>query len=59
MASRQFLTDEQWTVLSPLLPPPKPRVDGRGRPFEHDDRSVLDGDWPTLAMSGMRRLSRQ
>jgi transposase len=43
MASRQFLTDEQWVVLSPLIPPPKRRADGRGRPVEHDDRAVLDG----------------
>jgi transposase len=43
MASRKFLTDEQWAVLSPLIPPPKQRADGRGRPVEHNDRAVLDG----------------
>lgn len=43
MASRQFLTDEQWAVLSSLIPPPKRRADGRGRPVEHDDRAVMDG----------------
>jgi transposase len=43
MASRQFLTDEQWAILSPLIPPPKLRADGRGRPVEHDDRAVMDG----------------
>ena len=43
MARRQFLTDEQWGVLSPLIPLPKRRADGRGRPVEHDDRSVLNG----------------
>lgn len=43
MASRQFLTDEQWAVLFPLIPPPKRRADGRGRPIEHDDRAVMDG----------------
>jgi transposase len=43
MSSRQFLTDEQWAVLAPLIPPPKRRIDGRGRPIEHDDRAVMDG----------------
>jgi transposase len=43
MASRKFLTDEQWAVLRPLIPPPKRRGDGRGRPIEHDDRVVLNG----------------
>ncbi|TCS37946.1 transposase [Paucimonas lemoignei] len=43
MASGKFLTDEQWAVLSPLIPPPARRADGRGRPVEHDDRAVMDG----------------
>jgi transposase len=43
MASRQFLTDEQWEILAPLIPPSKRRTDGRGRPIEHDDRAVMDG----------------
>lgn len=43
MASRQFLTDEQWAVLEPLIPPPARRTDGRGRPVEHDNRAVMDG----------------
>lgn len=43
MSSRQFLTDEQWAVLAPLIPAPKRRIDGRGRPIEHDDRAVMDG----------------
>lgn len=43
MAGRQFLTDEQWAILSPLIPPPKRCTDGRGRPIEHDDRAVMNG----------------
>lgn len=43
MANRQFLTDEQWALLSPSIPPPKRFPDGRGRPVEHDDRAVMDG----------------
>jgi transposase len=43
MASRKYLTDEQWAVLAPLIPPPKRRSDGRGRPVEHDDRAVMNG----------------
>lgn len=43
MASRQFLTDEQWAILAPLIAPPVRRSDGRGRPIEHNDRSVMDG----------------
>ncbi len=36
------LTDEQWSVLDPLIPKPKRRADGRGRPWK-DSRSVLNG----------------
>lgn len=43
MASGKFLTDEQWAVLRPLIPPPARRADGRGRSIEHDDRAVMDG----------------
>lgn len=43
MATRQFLTDEQWAILEPLMPPTRRRADGRGRPGEHDDRAVLEG----------------
>jgi transposase len=43
MASRKRLTDEQWAVIAPLIPPPVRRADGRGRPIEHDDRAVMDG----------------
>jgi len=35
------LTNEQWGLIVPLLPP-SPRKDGRGRP-RRDDRSILDG----------------
>lgn len=43
MANRKRLTDEQWAVLAPLISPPMQRSDARGRPIEHDDRSVMDG----------------
>ncbi|MDX1436506.1 MAG: IS5 family transposase [Anaerolineales bacterium] len=36
------LTDEQWTVVEPLLPKPARRADGRGRP-RIDDRPILNG----------------
>src|SRR5579872_6618004 len=36
------LTDEQWRVLSPLIPRPRMRDDGRGRPWK-DSRAVLNG----------------
>jgi transposase len=36
------LTDEQWAVVAPLLPRPRRRADGRGRPWR-DPRDVLDG----------------
>src|SRR6187401_636130 len=36
------LTDEQWSVVEPLIPIRKPRKDGKGRP-RVEARSVLDG----------------
>ncbi len=36
------LTDEQWAVLGPLMPEPRRREDGRGRPWR-DSREVLNG----------------
>ena len=36
------LTEAQWEILAPLLPPPRVRKDGRGRPWR-DPRDVLDG----------------
>lgn len=36
------LTDEQWIVLSSLVPEPPRRSDGRGRPWR-DTREVLNG----------------
>ena len=41
MSKFQRLTDEQWTILEPLLSSEPPFV--RGRPAIHDDRSVLNG----------------
>ncbi len=36
------LTEGQWQILEPLLPKPKLRDDGRGRPWR-DPRDVLNG----------------
>ena len=36
------LSDDQWKVLGPLIPKPKRRNDGRGRPWK-SHRSVLNG----------------
>ncbi len=36
------LTDAQWCRIEPLLPKPKRRTDGRGRPWR-DPRDVLNG----------------
>jgi transposase len=36
------LTDEQWTVLEPLIPTPRRRTDGKGRPWR-DPRDILNG----------------
>ena len=43
MSRREELTDEQWAIIEPLIPPPLRRPDGRGRPIKHDDRAVLNG----------------
>jgi transposase len=42
MARREELTDEQWTIIEPLIPPPARREDGRGRPWR-DNREVMNG----------------
>ena len=36
------LTDEQWSILQPLIPEPKKRKDGKGRPWR-DSREVMNG----------------
>ena len=43
MSKYERLTDEQWMLLSPLIPPAVIREDGKGRPLLHDDRAVMDG----------------
>jgi transposase len=35
------LTDEQWTILEPLIPVKEPRGDGKGRP-RINNRDVLN-----------------
>ena len=36
------LSDEQWRAIAPLIPKPRRRADGRGRPWQ-DSRAVLGG----------------
>ena len=36
------LTDEQWFILKPLIPEPRRRPDGKGRPWR-DCREVMNG----------------
>jgi len=36
------LTEQQWQIVEPLLPKPRVREDGRGRPWR-DPRDVLNG----------------
>ncbi len=36
------LTNEQWELIAPLIPPSNVREDGKGRPARHP-REVLDG----------------
>jgi transposase len=36
------INDKQWAILEPLLPKPKTRADGKGRPWR-DPRDVLNG----------------
>jgi len=42
LAKARDLTEPQWKVLNDLIPEPKPRDDGRGRPWK-DRRAVLNG----------------
>src|ERR687893_731295 len=42
MARREELTDEQWALIEPLIPPLPRREDGRGRPWR-DTREVMNG----------------
>jgi transposase len=42
MRHTRDLTDEQWQTLDPLIPRPRKRSDGRGRPWK-SRRSVLNG----------------
>ena len=42
MGWRMDLKDEQWAVLKPLIPRPRRRADGKGRP-RRDDRAVMNG----------------
>jgi transposase len=42
MSKAELLTDEQWSILEPLIPEPVRRADGRGRPWRAN-REVLNG----------------
>jgi transposase len=42
MCHSRDLTDEQWKTLDPLIPKPRTRSDGRGRPWK-SRRSVTNG----------------
>jgi len=41
MRRARDLTDEQWKILDPLIPKPRRRRDGRGRPWI-SRRSVMN-----------------
>ncbi|MGH8649780.1 MAG: IS5 family transposase [Burkholderiales bacterium] len=42
MTRREELNDKQWEIIEPLIPQPRRRSDGKGRP-RRDDRDVLNG----------------
>src|ERR1022692_886262 len=43
MKTRQkLLTDEQWELVEPMLPPPRRRQDNRGRPWA-SNRACFEG----------------
>jgi transposase len=42
MLQARDLTDGQWKILDPLIPEPRKRRDGRGRPWKRR-RSVMNG----------------
>ena len=50
MSKYQRLTDEQWTILEPLLA--NEASSGQGRPPVHDDRSALNGILWVLLRTG-------
>jgi transposase len=53
------LTDEQWAVVAPLIPPVKRRRDGKGRP-RVPSRGVLDGVlWILWTGAPWKALPRQ
>lgn len=43
MARREELSDEQWAIVAPLIPPAAPRADERRKPKEQIDRAILNG----------------
>lgn len=50
LASRQILTDEQWVVLAPLIPPAGQRAGDRGSLIGNEDRAVVNGALWVLRM---------
>lgn len=46
------LSDQEWAILAPLLPPAKPG----GRPRSVKLRAILNGSFPVLRSGGQWRL---
>jgi transposase len=42
MERKEELSDEQWAIIKPLIPPVPQRQDGSGTPWR-DNREVLNG----------------
>jgi transposase len=52
---QKLLTDEQWELIEPLFPKPKPRVDGKGRP-PAPNRPCFQGILWILQIGAARRF---
>lgn len=58
MCHSRDLTDGQWNTLSPLVPKPKTRSDGRGRPWK-SRRSVINGIlWVSTTAEALKNIDR-
>lgn len=59
MASYRYpsdLTDREWAVLEPLLPPVHKPGPGGGRPRIHSYREIMNGTFYTLRSGGACRM---